>query len=78
MLEAQASYAAVGDAFAPAYYPYGYGGWGYAVGTGARRFSPRVAHYRAPIRPYSSLPSYSNLPSYGTSAAGARPGGPRR
>jgi Domain of unknown function (DUF4124) len=78
MLEAQASYAAAGDGY-PAYYPYyGYGGWGYAVGGGARRFSPRVAHYRTPIRPYSSLPSYSSLPTYGTSAAGARPGGPRR
>jgi len=80
MLEAQLTemnYAAAADAYAAAYAPYyGYGGWGY-VG-GARRFGPKVTPYRAPIRPYSSLPSYSNLPTYGASFAGARPGAPRR
>lgn len=82
MLEAQLTqmnYAAAADAYAAAAYApyYGYGGWGY-VG-GARRFGPNVAHYRAPIRPYSSLPSYSNLPSYGAPRAGgstARVGAP--
>lgn len=74
MLEAQLTqmnYAAAADAYAAdAYAPYyGYGGWGY-VG-GARRFGPTVTHYRAPIRPYSSLPSYSDLPTYGAPRAGA-------
>jgi hypothetical protein len=74
MLEAQLTqmnYAAAADAYAAAAYApyYGYGGWGY-VG-GARRFGPNVAHYGAPIRPYSSLPSYSDLPSYGAPRAGA-------
>ena len=67
MLEAQLTemnYAAA--AYAPYY---GYGGWGYA--GGGRRFGPHVAHYRAPIRPYNSLPSYTNLPTYGASRAGA-------
>jgi hypothetical protein len=75
MLEAQITqmnYATATDA-----YPlYGYGGWGYAVG--ARRFGPKVVHYGAPIRPYSSLPSYASLPSYGASLAGPGPGAPRR
>lgn len=75
MLEAQLTqmnYATAADAYAAAAYApyYGYGGWG-NVG-GARRFGPHVAHYRAPIRPYSSLPTY------GASLAGARPGAPRR
>jgi hypothetical protein len=76
MLEAQANYAAAGDATS-AYYPYGYGGWGYAVSPG-RRFGPRVAHHQGPIRPYDSLPSYGTLPSYTPPPAGPRPGGPRR
>ena len=81
MLEAQLTqmnYAAAADAYAAAAYApyYGYGGWGY-VG-GARGFGPSVAHYRAPVRPYSSLPSYGSLPSHGASFAGARPGSPRR
>jgi hypothetical protein len=79
MLEAQLTqmnYAAAADAYAEAAYAayYGYGGWGY-VGN-ARRFGPKVTHYRAPIRPYNSLPSYSDLPSYGAPRAGARAGAP--
>lgn len=80
MLEAQLTqmnYAAAADAYAAAYAPYyGYGGWGYV--SGARRFGPKVAPYRAPLRPYSSLPSYGDRPTYGASLAGARPGAPRR
>jgi hypothetical protein len=76
MLEAQTNYAAAGDAYADsAYYPYGYGGWGYGVG---RRFGPRVAHYGGPIRPYNSLPPYSSLPSFTSPPAGARPAASRR
>jgi hypothetical protein len=81
MLEAQLTqmnYAAAADAYAAAAYApyYGYGGWGYM--GGARRFGPQVTPYRAPIRPYGSLPSYSSLPSYGAPLAGSRTGAPRR
>jgi hypothetical protein len=76
MLEAQLTqmnYAAAADAYAAAAYApyYGYGGWGYV--RSVRRFGPKVAHHRPPIRPYSSLPSYNDLPSYGAPRAGAAP-----
>lgn len=58
MLEAQANYAATtcpygsncGVGYASAYYPYGYGGWGYRTG-GARRGPPYAMHHRASFRP---------------------------
>lgn len=64
MLEAQANYAATTCPYgsicdtryaAPAYYPYGYGGWGYLAGA-ARRHPPHVSHYRASYRPGGGTP----------------------
>jgi len=64
MLEAQVNYAATTCPYgsicdagyaAPAYYPYGYGGWGYLTG-GARRFPPHATHHRASFRPGGGAP----------------------
>jgi hypothetical protein len=59
MLEAQANYAATACPYgticdagyaAPAYYPYGVGGWGYLVSS-SRRHGPHATPYRASFRP---------------------------